>query len=1621
MAKPKDPLYDPYKGVKSLLPVSTTSDKSLKNILSGLTSLQTSRAGIEALGGKPAKKADPGIISKAFDLEKGILTVPFRIATALVGEALGFPDEDLRKYNPIESAVRSARGEFAITGGDIFKVNSEDNFLVRLPKYIAALGFDIGLDPLTYVGGVGVFSRVGGARLLTDEKIATRILDDLLNITAQKGKSPQELVTVLANRRRLATSGKEIGDPKRLAALELGDVIGETFLTGSRGQVVKKLTNVLGDEDVARNIFARLPDEIRGGLFVRNPVTGRPIIRIAGGRGYTNQGIDAMNAWRTAIAGSRGGRAITRNLGGKVLGPGMAQVKYGLIDKNRKVLGDFARTRLSDITQLRSALTNRAHDIRTLPASFLKTADNINTSLSDLTPKQAKELSDSMVHFFHFNSDITDEAASELAHAGRRAADMLRQHLDEVADVLRREGVDIGYQENFVPMKYSDEEIEKLARLDPRQGPDVRDRYRGDLERKTFMEPVSVQELDDLNAAIRSQAMNPMQANEVMGRKVFETDPLKILSFYMDWATRTVANQRMVSALESTGVLLRFPSESLKILNVVNAKHYTGAVRKLTPEAVRRAQEAESLLVKELDDLVSVKTLRGREKQRKERINKAEQNYSQAKEQENLVRKQLVETDRAIKTLEPNVERLQKVLKGYGNLKLEAVREHVRNLRRSHARRSARLKANQASKMADTAEAKRFFELLEQRGGEVRIYSRGTGRLEDISIAPATKEEIADAKLGVKKAEVEEQKVTKDLAEESQTVRELEDEIDAMTSLIEDTSRTLSAAEVESFRDYVAALDRKRLLTAEYEGLRNNRRVAKRELDVARRDVTIPRSKGVQIVVDAYVTARRQYIEYSATLRNIPKDQLTPEQAARLQQLRGASRDARSIMNKTLGFAGSKTKQPGRAFAAEIVRTANQLTVQQVNTARIVADAEKLGDFIEKIGYAGASREAALQAMGDMMRSYRSIRRYVTKADLDLLNISERGVYEGLAEMPLYERMERRYTMRLDPLNADLRAAQIRNAPIEEIEALEKEIHLVEKLVLKDGFRIIGDNKQVKIPTLMKDVYSSAGVRDVMERMYRIETDPTEFQAFIAKIYDPLSLLWRTGATVGRGPAFTLTNLVGGLLNNFIGGVGYREHAIAAKVINTFRETIADTKRKLPNATERQKIEAAENAIRAKLSVEVIDGVSAVEIFEKFLESGAWWTTDTVFQMQELRRLGLVSGKTGVGQREQVLYKFEGEASTNAENAFRRVTNFMFTNPVQRTFSDLNQQAEIFMRFAAFTHGYQRFGSRDAALDMVRMLHFDYQDLSDAEKWLKRLVPFYTWTRHNVPLQIRASVLQQDKMRKIVFANAEAREALGVDDDDQWLNDMLPEFIDINSGFATYFKFGGNHLAVFPKLPMNDVDQMLRVSSIGGIPVPSISLQEASELLGPAITPLEFITQTNFDTGQSFRSNEEMVWQLSRSAIPYIGTAGRIVSAGTIPFTAAGLNLTVGGDSFGARVVNQFVAPDRNVSNLFNFLLGAPYGVTTLTERTLTGGIIQEGKVQSAQLRKLADEADVDVNWLREKIRSGATINELRFMIARGEGKKATVEREREARSTGPSRDYVSFVRSLQTGKGTGF
>jgi hypothetical protein len=81
------------------------------------------------------------------------------------------------------------------------------------------------------------------------------------------------------------------------------------------------------------------------------------------------------------------------------------------------------------------------------------------------------------------------------------------------------------------------------------------------------------------------------------------------------------------------------------------------------------------------------------------------------------------------------------------------------------------------------------------------------------------------------------------------------------------------------------------------------------------------------------------------------------------------------------------------------------------------------------------------------------------------------------------------------------------------------------------------------------------------------------------------------------------------------------------------------------------------------------------------------------------------------------------------------------------------ENIEDFFRLAAFVRHMpnELIGSTDAKMlsaaagyanDMVNMVHFDYKNLTAVEERIKDFIPFFVWTRRNLPLQMKALVEQ---------------------------------------------------------------------------------------------------------------------------------------------------------------------------------------------------------------------------------------------------------------------------------------
>lgn len=1640
---------DPWISFGQSMPANVTSRESAKKLASQLTSIQTSRSGIKALGGKEEPKTKRGFISALFDPVSSPLFAPARFVTAGLADVAGLAqDSDLASYNPLESAIRSARGDFAVTGGDIIPLSGDENLAARTAKLGGALAIDVLTDPLNYFGGAGVFTRKGilkatlgdpqqRLKLLTkfEAEGAARLgadkVDDVINklaagtrdIAASKGRYVLNAAGQIVD-----TTTSELIDNnfrRSLAAKTLTNALADGFTKGGRAGAVKSMGEVVGSEDVARTIFTSLDKELVGGLFVKNPITGRPLARVAGGGAVQNPVTDVLNKIRFRLSAGFAGEKVTAEAAGR-FGPTWAAYKKGLLktEPDKLVVG---RTLFTDFADYKDFVNSELKDTYAKHVARVRVVQQTVLRAKNAFKEEEQEVFQRQIKYFYNNMTEPLEDLGDLTAAAREAAEIVRSELQSAHKEFQDLAIKLGYQPGFIPLMYSDEYLDYLGKVAPRQGPETRNRYRGNLRRVAFAAPPSADELAQLPfGGVVPTFLSPMQANKILNSvnykgvgdiPVFETDPIKILERYTEWAARTVATERFVGALKAAGIAMYIPADLNRVVNLTNAAFYASATKKVRDEGTKAIQERLRVHKEELAKAVSDEEVATREAERAGLLANSQRDYDAANQRlVDAVRRQR-ELDYELLTLEANINRMyasvSKDVAREGRLDealvsmtgvLEDARAAVRNARR----RLKRAKANASV----TARIKELTE-AQGRGEPVYVWDPAQNALVDVQAKPATREEVRAARRAAKEDALTVRELENQIDSELETVAEMRNGVNSLAAV----SANIGEIATEDFRYTVTryaeiVMEKYKLSEAVVADIKPARSAAKQNLDLLERDIALPRAEALRTATMTFVELRQRFL----TLVTAGAETVDVKAA------KAAMNDAWKTLQSLLSDVNptrAKQSTANRRYLLTIKELAERVSSTEVEAALAIADSRKMDQLMDALQDPSITHDVRMRVIGDIQAVYRRVRDAgVTDNMLRMLDKDERAIFEA---NKVYEDLPSVYTAKRATVVADLKAAESAATPNASlIDSLRKELDLIDSLTEEDGLRLVGANK-VRVPTAFEDIYAPLGVRQHLERMYQLENNVSDWESFIGRIYDPLSLVWKTAATVGRGPSYTLTNLIGGLVNNWLGGVEAVSYAKAAKILNAFEKATRAAQKKDPTLSTFQARDIAIEAVRNAVGDMQIAEKSAVEVYIEYLDSGVWLTTDTMAQSMRLRQTGLTTSPSLLAEDAGIVYEAPelpyGQVRGKAETALHRGVNYALTWKVQRGFNELNQLTEQFNRLAAFISGYERFGTRQAAVDNVMMLHFDYQDLSDAEQWLKRIVPFYTWTRNNVPLQLRAAFMQQDKVRKLIVLNENLEKAFAADGDDSWLAEVLPDYIDINGGFASRFTFGGNHLALFPKTPIQDVDKLFRVGYIFGVPVPVPRMRETAQMLGPAVTPLEYITNTNFDTGQQFRSTGEKLEQLSRSLIPYIGTGQRIVSAATVPATLAGADLS------GV----PFIQADKAMSNLYNLLLGAPFGASTITEKTLLGGMINKSKASAAQLKTLAEEAGVDVEWLRKEIRSGVSIMDLQMKIARGEGSAKQKELDEylktiQGTSTDkPSREYAKLLAAFRGDQYGGF
>ena len=184
---------------------------------------------------------------------------------------------------------------------------------------------------------------------------------------------------------------------------------------------------------------------------------------------------------------------------------------------------------------------------------------------------------------------------------------------------------------------------------------------------------------------------------------------------------------------------------------------------------------------------------------------------------------------------------------------------------------------------------------------------------------------------------------------------------------------------------------------------------------------------------------------------------------------------------------------------------------------------------------------------------------------------------------------------------------------------------------------------------------------------------------------------------------------------------------------------------------------------------------------------------------------------------------------------------------------DFGMATETLLRGSLGFDVLMKEGTSGQAFDDIMKFHFDYSDLSDFERnVVKRVVPFYTWTRKNLPLMFEMALRKPQVFNRYNSFKKEMEQGLEKPEE-------VPDFMVRGGAIQTPWEYKGESMFILPdlpfKAPLELIDPVFKFD-------PKMSVgdraRQAVQVWGSQMTPLikapyEWQQKTNLWKGYKFR------------------------------------------------------------------------------------------------------------------------------------------------------------------------
>lgn len=412
-------------------------------------------------------------------------------------------------------------------------------------------------------------------------------------------------------------------------------------------------------------------------------------------------------------------------------------------------------------------------------------------------------------------------------------------------------------------------------------------------------------------------------------------------------------------------------------------------------------------------------------------------------------------------------------------------------------------------------------------------------------------------------------------------------------------------------------------------------------------------------------------------------------------------------------------------------------------------------------------------------------------------------------------------------------------------------------------------NTGVKDIPFLKGIYFHPEIAQQIPRVARDLYTSQHSASPMLKTFDNIMRMWKTNVTI-YSPSHAIHNGLGDIYNNWIAGVnGARPYAKAIKVMASSRE-------------EYQTLE------RLGLYVNPTQEMGAARQGERTLLRTADGKPLTASQIK------MAAHNQGILQGVQHL-----EDIANAEGGIGSLKFHPFGGKVNAVAHGWVQGMDHFTRLAQFIHEVEKGRGPlneifDRSGSIVRKYHPDGMDLTSFERnALRRIIPFYSWTRKAIPFSIEGMLTKPGKFMVYPLAatNLNNGNASNISPGQEFPSDQLfPSWI-TDEGIGPWGGPGG----ILNKLTGGPEGYVT-----GSLSVPPVDLLQTYgnhpnegvlSGLNPLIKdPIELMQGQRLDTGAPITNPAEY----AAETIPAIGLASRLTNVGPTGVTTKGQQQGIG-------------------------------------------------------------------------------------------------------------------------------